>query len=106
MLGEVENAHTAAADLIAAMVRDADELHFANTDEHASRTLSRKTVATTMLMETVRLTVELVGGSSYSRGSELERLWRDVQGAQFHPLSRTKQLPFAGRVAIGLTPIG
>lgn len=105
LMGEVVNAHTAATDLIAAMVRDADELHFDNTDEHASHTLARKTVATTMLMETVRLAVELVGGSSYSRGSELERMWRDVQGAQFHPLPRSRQLPFTGRVAMGMSPI-
>lgn len=53
-LGEVVNAHTAAAGLIAAMVRDAEDLHFANTDEHASRILSRTTIATTVLMEAVR----------------------------------------------------
>jgi acyl-CoA dehydrogenase len=105
LLGEVVNAHTTATDLVSAMVRDADDLHFANTDEHAGRTLSRKTVAAAAMADTVRLAMELIGGSSYSRRGEMERIHRDMQGCQFHPLPRSKQLSFTGRVAMGLTPI-
>ena len=46
LLGEMINAHTTAADVVAATYLDADDLRFPNTDELASRTLVRKTVAT------------------------------------------------------------
>jgi alkylation response protein AidB-like acyl-CoA dehydrogenase len=106
LLGEMINAHTTASDVVAAMFRDSDDLRFPNTDEHASRTLSRKTVATEALIETVRLALEVTGGVGYTRSSELERLYRDVHGCLFHPLPRAKQIPFTGRVALGLSPVG
>ncbi len=106
LLGEMINAHTTAADVVAAMFRDTDNLGFPNTDEHASRTLSRKTVATEALIDTVRLALEVTGGVGYTRSSDLERLYRDVHGCLFHPLPRAKQIPFTGRVALGLSPVG
>ena len=48
----------------------------------------------------------MVGGGALFRRLGLERLWRDVQGAPFHPLPEKKQLQFSGRVALGLPPIG
>jgi alkylation response protein AidB-like acyl-CoA dehydrogenase len=105
LLGEMTNAHTTAADVIAAMFHDADDLHFLNTDEHASRTLSRKTVATDALIDTVRVALEVTGGLGYTRSSEIERLYRDVHGCLFHPLPRAKQTQFTGRVALGLSPL-
>jgi alkylation response protein AidB-like acyl-CoA dehydrogenase len=53
----------------------------------------------------VNKAVEIVGGGAYFRRSRLERLWRDVQAAQFHPLPESKQLVFTGRVAMGLSPV-
>jgi alkylation response protein AidB-like acyl-CoA dehydrogenase len=106
LLGEMANAQTTAADVIAAMYVDSDNLRFANTDEHASRTLSRKTVATDAMIETVRLAIEVAGGVGYTRSSGLERLYRDVHGCLFHPLGRAKQTRFTGRVALGLSPVG
>jgi alkylation response protein AidB-like acyl-CoA dehydrogenase len=105
LLGEMINAHTTAADVVAAMFRDADDLRFPNTDEHASRTLSRKTVAADALIETVRLALEATGGIGYMRSSEIERLYRDIHGCLFHPLPRAKQTQFTGRVALGLSPV-
>ena len=68
--------------------------------------LSRKTVATDALIQTVRLAIELVGGFGYTRSSSLERLYRDIHGSLFHPLPRAKQTRLTGRVTLGLTPIG
>ena len=104
LLGEMLNAHTTADDVVAAMYRDSDDLRFPNTDEHASRTLSRKTVATEALIDTVRLALEVTGGAGYTRGSDVERLFRDVHGCLFHPLPRAKQTQLTGRVALGLSP--
>jgi acyl-CoA dehydrogenase len=105
LVGEMLNAHTTADDAVAAMFGDADNLRFANTDEHASRTLSRKSVAADAAIATVRLALEATGGFGYSRTSPLERLYRDVHGCLFHPLSRAKQTQFSGRVATGRTPV-
>src|SRR5205814_1510412 len=106
LAGEMLNAHTAGADAVRAMFEDADDLHFDNSDALAARTLSRKSVATDAFIDTVRLAIEMVGGVGYTRASRLERLYRDVHGALFHPLPRAKQTRFSGRVALGLTPIG
>jgi alkylation response protein AidB-like acyl-CoA dehydrogenase len=105
LLGEMTNAHTIATDLVAAMFLDSNDLHFPNTDEHASRTLSRKTVAADAMIETVRLALETTGGSGYTRSSDIERLCRDIHGCLFHPLPRAKQTQFTGRVALGLSPV-
>ena len=106
LLGETINAHTIAADVVTAMFTDADDLRFDNTDEFASRVLSRKTVAADAMIRTVRLTLELVGGSGYSRTHEIERLLRDVHGCLFHPLPRARQIAFSASVAVGEPPVG
>ena len=93
------------ADVVAAMLESADDLRFDNTDQHGSRTLCRKTVAVEAVIDTVRLAIETTGGAGYARSSDLERLFRDVHGAMFHPLPRAKQTQFTGRVAAGLSPI-
>ena len=105
LLGEMINAHTTASDVVAAMFVDTDNLQFANTDELASRTLSRKTVASDAVIDTVRLAIEVTGGAGYTRSSEIERLYRDVHGCLFHPLPRAKQTHLTGRVALGLSPV-
>jgi alkylation response protein AidB-like acyl-CoA dehydrogenase len=52
--------------------------------------------------KTVDLALEVTGGASYHRRNGLERLFRDVQGARFHPLPEHQQRRFAGRLALGL----
>jgi alkylation response protein AidB-like acyl-CoA dehydrogenase len=52
--------------------------------------------------KTVDLALEVAGGASYHRRNGLERLFRDVQGARFHPLPEHQQRRFAGRLALGL----
>jgi acyl-CoA dehydrogenase len=105
LLGEMLNARTIAADVVAAMYADADDLHFANTDDLSGRMLSRKTVATEALIDTVRLALEVTGGIGYTRSSDIERLYRDVHGCLFHPLPRAKQTQLSGRVALGMSPV-
>jgi alkylation response protein AidB-like acyl-CoA dehydrogenase len=54
-------------------------------------------------IETVELAMELAGGASFYRDNGLERRFRDVQGARFHPLQAGPQARFAGAVALGLS---
>lgn len=103
-LGEMLNAHVTADAGLAAMFAMSDDLRFDNTDAHAGRTLSLKSVVTDAAISTVRLAMEAVSGSGYSRTSPLERLLRDVHASVFHPLPKAKQLPFSGRVALGQVP--
>lgn len=104
--GEMVDAHLAGGDAVDAMFRDSDDLQFANTDDLASRILSRKTTAAEACIQAVRLAIELSGGRGFSRSTDLERLYRDVHGALFHPLPRARQVRFTGRVALGLSPVG
>jgi alkylation response protein AidB-like acyl-CoA dehydrogenase len=53
-------------------------------------------------VRTVDLAMEAVGGASYFRSLGLERVFRDIQGARFHPLTPSAQRLLAGRTALGL----
>lgn len=51
---------------------------------------------------TVELAMELAGGASFYRETGLERRFRDIQGARFHPLQAGPQARYAGATALGL----
>ena len=46
--------------------------------------------------------MEVTAGAGFYRDLGLERLFRDVHGARYHPLRGSAQLIYAGRVALGL----
>lgn len=51
--------------------------------------------------EVVDLAMDVAGGASYFRTSPLERCFRDVRAATFHPLTPEATLSYAGRLALG-----
>jgi alkylation response protein AidB-like acyl-CoA dehydrogenase len=53
-------------------------------------------------IEAVELALELAGGAGFYRATGLERRFRDVQGARFHPLQQGPQATYAGSMALGL----
>jgi len=53
-------------------------------------------------IEAVELAMELAGGAGFYRAAGLERRFRDVQGARFHPLQQGPQATYAGSMALGL----
>ena len=53
-------------------------------------------------LEVVELAMELAGGASFYREKGLERRFRDMQGARFHPLQAGPQAQYAGAMALGL----
>ena len=53
-------------------------------------------------IETVELAMELSGGSGFYRAAGLERRFRDIQGARFHPLQPGPQAQYAGAMTLGL----
>jgi alkylation response protein AidB-like acyl-CoA dehydrogenase len=88
------------------MVESAANYDFAPTEQTANAILIRKTIAARAAMHTVEKALEVVGGAGFFRSLGLERLLRDVHGAQFHPLPEKRQLLFTGRLALGLGPVG
>jgi len=52
-------------------------------------------------IEICDLAMELTGGSAYSKGSVIERAYRDIRAAKFHPLTPEDTLVHAGRLALG-----
>jgi alkylation response protein AidB-like acyl-CoA dehydrogenase len=61
-----------------------------------------RTLAGQNAVRAVELAMEVAGGASFYRDAGLERLFRDVQGARFHPLQGRQQQQLAGRLALGL----
>ncbi len=52
-------------------------------------------------MEVCDVAMEVVGGPAFSRGSVVERCYRDIRAIKLHPFTLEKTLVHAGRVALG-----
>lgn len=52
-------------------------------------------------IETTELAMELAGGAAFFRANGLERRFRDIQGARYHPLQPGAQALYAGAMALG-----
>jgi alkylation response protein AidB-like acyl-CoA dehydrogenase len=70
--------------------------------ETTNEVLIGRTMAGRAAIRTVEKAMEVVGGASFFRALGLERLFRDVQGARFHPLHEKPQHLYTGRLALGL----
>ena len=70
--------------------------------ETTARAMTGRTLVAQGAIRTVERAMEAAGGASFYRATGLERAFRDVQGARFHPLQEKAQLRYAGRLALGL----
>jgi acyl-CoA dehydrogenase len=100
LVGEMENAFAGAEIAWADMVRLAETL--TPGPEATSQALVRRTLAGQNAIRTVERAMEVAGGASFYRDVGIERAFRDVQAARFHPLQEKPQLRYAGRLALGL----
>ncbi|MDB5452494.1 MAG: fadE16 [Caulobacteraceae bacterium] len=100
LVGEMENAFAAADTAVEAMIRNAETPKPG--PETTSRAMIGRTLAGQGAIRTVERAMEVAGGASFYRGIGLERAFRDVQAARFHPLQEKQQLRYAGRLALGL----
>jgi alkylation response protein AidB-like acyl-CoA dehydrogenase len=100
LVGEMENA------LYSAQIAHADMIRIAETSTPGPETTSRAMIGRTLVgkaaIVTLERAMEVAGGASMYRDTGLERSFRDVQGARFHPLQEKPQLRFTGRLALGL----
>jgi alkylation response protein AidB-like acyl-CoA dehydrogenase len=53
-------------------------------------------------IEAVELAMELAGGAGFYRATGLERRFRDIQAARYHPLPQGRQAQYTGSMALGL----
>jgi alkylation response protein AidB-like acyl-CoA dehydrogenase len=100
LVGEMETELAATRMAVRHMVdvADTDRLGADTTNEIAiGRTLAGRGA-----IGTVEKALEVVGGAGYFRALGLERLFRDVQAARFHPLQAKPQALFTGRFALGV----
>lgn len=103
--GRMRNALTAAELAWNAMLENAAELAFEPDLERANRALICKTLCANAVQEAVGHALHLAGGRGFYRKLSLERHFRDVQAAHFHPLPEERQLEFTGRLAVGRDPV-
>jgi alkylation response protein AidB-like acyl-CoA dehydrogenase len=106
LVGEMDNALVTAQLAVQGMVDLCANYAFQPTVQTANAVLIRKTIAAKACLAATEHALELAGGAAFFRGMGLERLLRDVHGAQFHPLPEKRQHRFTGRVALGLDPAG
>ena len=106
LAGEMDNELTTCRVVVEDLVRLTAAGVFEPAEQAAGRVLSRKTVAARAAVAAVEKAMELAGGRGYYRAAGLERLFRDVHAAQFHPLPAKAQQRFTGRMLFGLGPVG
>jgi acyl-CoA dehydrogenase len=70
--------------------------------ETTNEVLIGRTVAGRASIRTVEIAMDVAGGGGFLRDSRLERLFRDVQGARYHPVRAGAQRRYSGRLALGL----
>lgn len=104
LLGEMENELTTAQIAWESMIEPVHNLDGAIGIEDANRALVRKTILSGAVLRLAGKVLEVVGGQGYFVASGLERILRDLQAVQFHPLQAKNQYRFTGRLAMGLEP--
>jgi acyl-CoA dehydrogenase len=100
LVGEMESALQQARVMHRSMVATAI------TGEPGPETTNSIMIARTLVgraaIATVEKALEVAGGAGFYREAGLDRLFRDVQAARFHPLQEKVQLRYSGRCALGL----
>ena len=100
LVGEMENQFAIAEMAIERMIETAD--HGRPGPKTTSRAMTARTIVGKAVIATVEKAMEVAGGAGFYRGFGLERAFRDVQAARFHPLQEKPQQRLAGRLALGL----
>ncbi len=96
LIGEMNNDLVAAEIQLNDMLRIANDYDFEPIDQNGHEILTRKTNVANAAIRAVTKAMEIVGGEGFYRGFGLERLFRDIQAARYHPLPESEQLSFSG----------
>ncbi len=95
-IGKLNNKLVAARTQWKTMYALANNFDFSIDKDNTVLMLSLKTNVAEACKQTVSDAMESIGGQSFYKKNELERLFRDVQAASFHPLPKWNQYAFAG----------
>jgi alkylation response protein AidB-like acyl-CoA dehydrogenase len=99
LVGEMDN------ELLAARLAHRRMVEIAESGQPGPETTSEAMTCRTLVgrhaIAAVTKALEVAGGGAFYRKNALERAFRDVQAARFHPLQEKPQLELSGRVALG-----
>ena len=93
---ELAGARMAVESMLAAVRQNAPSAATVN------QVMIGRTLAERHAIAAVELAMEVAGGVGFYRSAGLERRFRDIQAARFHPLQSGPQAEFAGSLALGL----
>ena len=100
LVGEMEN------QLVTAQLAHAAMVDLVKTEAPGpaatNATICRRTIFVKAAIATVEKAMEAAGGGAFYRGNTLERLFRDIQGARYHPVQEKPQVRYTGRFLLGL----
>jgi alkylation response protein AidB-like acyl-CoA dehydrogenase len=100
LVGEMDNAFAGAVMALNDMIANAEAGNPG--PDSTNRAMIGRTLAGQGAIKTVERAMEVAGGASFYRDLGLERSFRDVQAARYHPLQEKAQLRYTGRLALGL----
>ncbi|WP_422082647.1 acyl-CoA dehydrogenase family protein [Ulvibacterium sp.] len=100
-IGQLHNVLLAGQAQWKAMLGLTNDLDFKPSEASTANMLAFKTNVSDLARETVSLAMEIVGGQSFYKLHRLERLFRDAQASQFHPLPKWNQYEFTGKQILG-----
>lgn len=92
MINELKSAELHVQD----MIRLANNLDFQPDNQLGQEVLIRKSNAANACIGVVTKAMEIVGGQGFYRSFGLERRFRDIQAARYHPLPEPDQKQFLG----------
>jgi acyl-CoA dehydrogenase len=100
LAGELEN------QIVTAQIAHDSMMALANTakpgPETTSAMICRRTILTNAVLRAGEKALELGGGAGFFRSAGLERCFRDLQGARYHPVQEKPQTRLTGRLLLGL----
>ncbi len=68
-----------------------------------NRVMMGRTLVARHVLAVGEMALEAVGGAGFYRKAGLERRFRDLQAARFHPMQQGPQAEYAGRMALGMS---
>jgi alkylation response protein AidB-like acyl-CoA dehydrogenase len=96
MMTELRGAELAQESMMVAAERNAPSADTINA------VMMAKSLMADHAIRAVELAMELAGGAGFYRSAGLERRFRDIQGARYHPMQSGPQAAYAGAMALGL----
>ncbi len=101
MVGEMENELTVARLAREKMVHNGANLPMG--EDTTNENMICRGVVERSGVKATELAMRVAGGAGFYRKLGLERIWRDIQAAKYHPLKTLEQQRYAGRKALGVS---